>query len=106
LGSYLRALLGRICPLRDPHQTGVQSPVAAGRSAGDNRRIRPGDKEIAMSAKPARPAQQKPNDALKDRLSKVNEITITVTSRNSGRIISIPVWFVFEDDKLYLVPVN
>jgi len=59
-----------------------------------------------MSTKPARPAQQKPNDALKDRLSKVNEITITVTGRKSGRAISIPVWFVLEDNKLYLLPVS
>jgi len=59
-----------------------------------------------MSTKPARPAQQKPNDALKDRLSKVSEITITVTGRKSGRAISIPVWFVLEDNKLYLLPVS
>ena len=59
-----------------------------------------------MSTKPTRPAQQKPNDALKDRLSKVNEITISVTGRKSGRTISIPVWFVLEDNKLYLLPVN
>jgi deazaflavin-dependent oxidoreductase (nitroreductase family) len=59
-----------------------------------------------MSTKPARPAQQKPNDALKDRLSKVKEITITVTGRKSGRTISIPVWFVLEDNKLYLLPVS
>jgi deazaflavin-dependent oxidoreductase (nitroreductase family) len=59
-----------------------------------------------MSAKPARPAQQKPNDALKNRLSKVSEITITVTGRKSGRAISIPVWFVLEDNKLHLLPVS
>jgi len=59
-----------------------------------------------MSAKPARPAQQKPNDALKNRLSKVSEITITVTGRKSGRAISIPVWFVQEDNKLHLLPVS
>ena len=59
-----------------------------------------------MSAKPARPAQQKPNDALKNRLSKVSEITITVTGKKSGRTISIPVWFVLEDNKLHLLPVS
>jgi deazaflavin-dependent oxidoreductase (nitroreductase family) len=53
-----------------------------------------------MSTKPAR------SSALKDRLSKGNEITITVTGRKSGRTISIPVWFVLEDGKLYLVPVT
>ena len=45
-------------------------------------------------------------DALKSRLSRLNEINITVTGRKSGRIISIPVWFVFELDKLYLLPVH
>ena len=46
------------------------------------------------------------NDALKDRLSRYREINITVTGRKSGRTISIPVWFVSEDDKLYLLPVQ
>lgn len=46
------------------------------------------------------------NDALKDRLSRYREITISVTGRKSGRTISIPVWFVLEDDKLYLLPVH
>src|SRR5712691_1615519 len=45
-------------------------------------------------------------DALKDRLSRYREISITVTGRKSGRAISIPVWFVLEDDKLYLLPVQ
>jgi deazaflavin-dependent oxidoreductase (nitroreductase family) len=48
----------------------------------------------------------KQNDALKDRLSRYREITISVTGRKSGRVISIPVWFVFEDDGLYLLPVK
>jgi deazaflavin-dependent oxidoreductase (nitroreductase family) len=46
------------------------------------------------------------NDDLKDRLSRHREINITVTGRKSGRAISIPVWFVVEDDTLYLVPVQ
>jgi deazaflavin-dependent oxidoreductase (nitroreductase family) len=46
------------------------------------------------------------NDALRDRLARSSEITITVTGRKSGRTISIPVWFVSEDDKLYLLPVQ
>ena len=45
-------------------------------------------------------------DALKNRLSRLNEITITVTGRKSGRTISVPVWFVLEDGKLYLLPVS
>jgi hypothetical protein len=46
------------------------------------------------------------NVALKDRLSRVREIEISVTGRNSGRTISIPVWFVLEGAKLYLLPVQ
>jgi deazaflavin-dependent oxidoreductase (nitroreductase family) len=46
------------------------------------------------------------NDALISRLSRYSEVKITVTGRKSGRAISIPVWFVFEDDKLYLLPVQ
>ncbi|MGA9640959.1 MAG: nitroreductase/quinone reductase family protein [Terriglobales bacterium] len=46
------------------------------------------------------------NDALTDRLSRYREIKITVTGRKSGRAISIPVWFVWEDDTLYLLPVQ
>jgi len=57
-------------------------------------------KEIHMSNKPPS------NEVLKNRLSRLNEITITVTGRKSGRPISIPVWFVLEDGKLYLLPVN
>jgi deazaflavin-dependent oxidoreductase (nitroreductase family) len=46
------------------------------------------------------------NDTLKDRLARSREIDITVTGRKSGRAVSIPVWFVWEDDKLYLLPVQ
>jgi deazaflavin-dependent oxidoreductase (nitroreductase family) len=46
------------------------------------------------------------NNALKDRLSRYREMNITVTGRKSGRAISIPVWFVLEGDKLYLLPVQ
>jgi deazaflavin-dependent oxidoreductase (nitroreductase family) len=46
------------------------------------------------------------NDALKDRLSRSREINVSVTGRKSGRAISIPVWFVFEGEKLYLLPVQ
>ena len=34
------------------------------------------------------------------------EIELTVTGRTSGREISIPVWFVRDGEKLYLVPVK
>jgi hypothetical protein len=46
------------------------------------------------------------NDSLTDRLSRVSEITITVTGRKSGRTISIPIWFVFADGQLSLLPVK
>jgi hypothetical protein len=46
------------------------------------------------------------NEALKERLSRQREITISVTGRKSRRIISIPVWFVLEDERLYLLPVQ
>jgi deazaflavin-dependent oxidoreductase (nitroreductase family) len=49
---------------------------------------------------------QAPTQSLKDRLSRYSEIHLTVTGRKSGRAISNPVWFVFEDDKLYLLPVQ
>ncbi len=39
-------------------------------------------------------------------LESSREIDLTVTGRTSGREISIPVWFVREGGKLYLVPVN
>ena len=46
------------------------------------------------------------SETLVDRLSRYREITITVTGRKSGRAISIPVWFVLEGQKLYLLPVQ
>jgi deazaflavin-dependent oxidoreductase (nitroreductase family) len=53
-----------------------------------------------MSSKPTQ------SDTLKSHLSRNREIKISVTGRKSGRTITIPVWFVFEDDKLYLLPVQ
>ena len=43
---------------------------------------------------------------LKDRLSRYRMINITVTGRKSGRAITIPIWFVFDDGILYLLPVK
>jgi deazaflavin-dependent oxidoreductase (nitroreductase family) len=57
-------------------------------------------KDICMGNNQAR------NKALRDRLSRYREINITVTGRKSGRNISIPIWFVLEDDTLYLLPVQ
>ena len=46
------------------------------------------------------------NDTLKDRLSRYWEIKIAVTGRNSGRAISLPVWFVLDNENLFLLPVQ
>jgi len=45
-------------------------------------------------------------DSLIDHLSRYREIKLTVTGRTSGKQISIPVWFVFEDGTLFLLPVQ
>jgi deazaflavin-dependent oxidoreductase (nitroreductase family) len=57
-----------------------------------------------MSTKPTRTSDTK--DDLKSHLARSRAITITVTGRKSGRAICMPVWFVFENGKLYLVPVT
>jgi hypothetical protein len=46
------------------------------------------------------------NNDLQDRLSRYRQIKIGVIGRKSGRTISIPVWFVLEGEKLYLLPVQ
>jgi deazaflavin-dependent oxidoreductase (nitroreductase family) len=46
------------------------------------------------------------NGSLKDRLARYRQIRISVIGRKSGRTISIPVWFVLEGEKLYLLPVQ
>ena len=43
---------------------------------------------------------------LKDRLTRYRQIKISVIGRKSGQTISIPVWFVVGDKKLYLLPVQ
>ena len=45
-------------------------------------------------------------NGLKDRLFRYRQIKISVIGRKSGKTISIPVWFVLERDKLYLLPVK
>ncbi len=47
-----------------------------------------------------------PNDALRDRLSRSRELNIAVIGRKSGHTILIPIWFVLDEDKLYLLPVQ
>ena len=46
------------------------------------------------------------NSDLQARLEKYRQIKLTVVGRKSGREISNPVWFVFDDGKLYLLPVR
>ncbi len=43
---------------------------------------------------------------LKNRLVKYRQIKLSVIGRKTGRTISVPVWFVLEGDKLYLLPVR
>ena len=45
-------------------------------------------------------------EGLKNRLTRYRQTKISVTGRKSGRAISIPVWFVLEGEKLYLLPVQ
>lgn len=45
------------------------------------------------------------HSSLRDHLSRRREITVSVTGRTSGRTISNPIWFVF-DEELYLLPVQ
>ena len=44
-------------------------------------------------------------DALAHALKKRRQISITVVGRRTGRPIKIPVWFVFEANTLWLLPV-
>jgi deazaflavin-dependent oxidoreductase (nitroreductase family) len=48
----------------------------------------------------------KATDTLKERLTRFRQIKLSVIGRKSGRTISIPVWFVLEGEKLYLLPVQ
>lgn len=57
-----------------------------------------------MSGEVNMPAQRR--DDLKHRLFRYRQINLSVTGRKSGRASTRPVWFVFEDDKLYLLPVQ
>jgi deazaflavin-dependent oxidoreductase (nitroreductase family) len=43
---------------------------------------------------------------LKSRLTRYRQIKLSVIGRKSGKTISIPVWFVLEGEKLYLLPVQ
>jgi deazaflavin-dependent oxidoreductase (nitroreductase family) len=43
---------------------------------------------------------------LHNRLDRFREINLTVIGRKTKRSISRPVWFVYDDEKLYLLPVS
>jgi hypothetical protein len=47
-----------------------------------------------------------PKADLHQGLNRVSEITLTVRGRKSGRDIPRPVWFVYEGNTLYLLPVQ
>ena len=47
-----------------------------------------------------------PKDDLKERLARYRQIKLGVIGRKSGKTISIPVWFVLEAEKLFLLPVQ
>jgi deazaflavin-dependent oxidoreductase (nitroreductase family) len=46
------------------------------------------------------------NETLRDRLARYRLVKISVIGRKSGHAISIPIWFVLEGEKLYLLPVQ
>jgi hypothetical protein len=45
-------------------------------------------------------------ETLRERLSRYRQIKLSVIGRNSGKTISVSVWFVLDGDKLYLLPVH
>ena len=47
-----------------------------------------------------------PEDKFTRALKNANEIEITVIGRNTGKAITLPIWFVHEDDALWLLPVH
>ncbi|MFF5069931.1 nitroreductase/quinone reductase family protein [Micromonospora olivasterospora] len=46
------------------------------------------------------------NPAVREALADAREIELTVTGRKSGRQSSRPVWFVQQDDSMFLMPVT
>lgn len=45
-------------------------------------------------------------DLFRQSLRRRREIVITVRGRRSGRKITLPVWFVLEDDTLWILPIE
>ena len=48
----------------------------------------------------------KTDEPLKDRLSRYRQINLSVVGRKSGKTITNPVWFVAENETLFLLPVH
>jgi hypothetical protein len=48
----------------------------------------------------------KEKDKLKTLLQRDREVNVSVIGRKSGKVTTRPVWFVLEQDKLYLLPVQ
>jgi deazaflavin-dependent oxidoreductase (nitroreductase family) len=61
---------------------------------------------LCSASRPVAREKRMANEEFIKVLASSREIELTVTGRRSGREISIPVWFVREGEKLYLVPVN
>jgi hypothetical protein len=61
---------------------------------------------VARSSVRTGPNLPNPKSTLKDRLARYRQIKLSVIGRKSGRIISIPVWFALEGQKLCLLPVK
>src|SRR5216110_2752054 len=82
-----------------PTRTGRCSPVL---------RLRFGAPRQGTRSTAAKPEVHVPSskETLKARLARYRQIKISVIGRKSGRTISIPVWFVLEGEKLYLLPVQ
>src|SRR6184192_3364626 len=82
-----------------PTRTGRCSPVL---------RLRFGAPRQGTRSTAAKPEVHVPSskETLKDRLARFRQIKISVIGRKLGRTISIPVWFVLEGQKLYLLPVQ
>src|SRR6266436_5201289 len=82
-----------------PTRTGQCSPVL---------RLRFGAPRQGTRSTAAKPEVHVPSskETLKERLARYRQIKISVIGRKSGRKISMPVWFVLEGEKLFLLPVQ